>query len=220
VQTVTQQSCQWCAHKLNSGRATRRFTRRRTCPVTSSRQWIHGRDRQDRGRPVDGSGTGSPGSRRSSGRRCEWTCAARWSPRSSARSWPSRSATRSPPSLAPPRSYTRDQQHSSVVCVSVCLYTPIGANGVNWPPWKKMDEKLKNESMQKRVISNKIYETILSNSTRKLLWFEITKMPIRVFLKIVLCNLLYFSAHFRSLLAKKCRGVVNVAMNNYPYGIF
>jgi len=38
--------------------------------------------------------------------------------------------------------------------------------------------------------SNKIYGSSLSNSTQKLLWFEITKMPIAVFKKKILCHLL------------------------------
>jgi len=41
---------------------------------------------------------------------------------------------------------------------------------------------------------------ILSHSTLKLLWFEITKMLIAFLRKnLVLCHLLSFSAHFRSL---------------------
>jgi len=40
---------------------------------------------------------------------------------------------------------------------------------------------------------------MLSNHTRKLLWFEITKMLIAVNL---LCHFLLYSAHFRSLLAQ------------------
>jgi len=41
----------------------------------------------------------------------------------------------------------------------------------------------------KYIFSNKIYDAVLSNSTRKLLWFEITKMLIAV-LKKLLCYLL------------------------------
>jgi len=47
--------------------------------------------------------------------------------------------------------------------------------------------------------SNKIYKRILSNSYRKLLWFEITKMLIAVYEKKLLCHLLQFSAHTRSV---------------------
>jgi len=47
----------------------------------------------------------------------------------------------------------------------------------------------------------KYTETILSNNTRKLLWFEIAKMLIAVKEKI-LCHLLQFSAHFRSLIGR------------------
>ena len=41
----------------------------------------------------------------------------------------------------------------------------------------------------------KYTEEILSNGTRKLLWFEITKMPIAVSEK----KILYYSTHFGSL---------------------
>ena len=41
-------------------------------------------------------------------------------------------------------------------------------------------------------------EAILSNSTRKLLWFEITEVPIAVLKITLLCHLLQFSAHFSS----------------------
>ena len=45
----------------------------------------------------------------------------------------------------------------------------------------------------------KYTEAVLSNSTRKLLWFEMSKMLI-AFKKInLLCQLLQFSAHYRSL---------------------
>jgi len=44
--------------------------------------------------------------------------------------------------------------------------------------------------------SNKIYGSSLSNSTQKLLWFEITKMPIAVFKKK---NLVPFIIIFGSL---------------------
>jgi len=42
-------------------------------------------------------------------------------------------------------------------------------------------------------------QAILSNSTRKLIWFKSTKMLIAVLKIIFWCNLLLFSAHFRSL---------------------
>ena len=46
----------------------------------------------------------------------------------------------------------------------------------------------------------KYTEAILSNSTRKLLWFEISKMTIAVLKINLLCYLLKCSAHFRSQL--------------------
>ena len=49
------------------------------------------------------------------------------------------------------------------------------------------------------IFQIKYTETILSNSTRKLLWFEITKTLIAVQKINLLCYLLQFSAHFRSL---------------------
>jgi len=52
---------------------------------------------------------------------------------------------------------------------------------------------------------NEIFaEAILSNSTRKLSWFEITKMLTAVSKKM-LRYLLYFSAHFRSILSSSHR---------------
>jgi len=45
----------------------------------------------------------------------------------------------------------------------------------------------------------KYTEALLSNSTRKLLRFEISKMLIAVLKIDLLCYLLQFSAHFRSL---------------------
>ena len=45
----------------------------------------------------------------------------------------------------------------------------------------------------------KYAEAVLSNSTRKLLWFEITKMLTAVQEKNLLYHLVYFLAHFYSL---------------------
>jgi len=56
----------------------------------------------------------------------------------------------------------------------------------------------------KYISQIKYAEKVLSNSTQKLLWFEITRMLIAVFRKInLLCHLLKFSAHFRFLCAMK-----------------
>ena len=55
--------------------------------------------------------------------------------------------------------------------------------------------------LKHKYIFQKIYGNNLSNSTRKLLWFEITKMLIAVKQVILLSHLLQFSAHFRSLYA-------------------
>jgi len=52
----------------------------------------------------------------------------------------------------------------------------------------------------KNIFQIKYTEAILSNSTRKLLWFEITEMLIAVKNQNLLCYLLYFSAHVRSIL--------------------
>ena len=67
-------------------------------------------------------------------------------------------------------------------------------------------------------------KTILSNSTRKLLWFEITKMLIRVLKNCIVQFIILFGT-LSFPIGQKCRGVVNVAMNNYPnvvkfHGIF
>jgi len=51
----------------------------------------------------------------------------------------------------------------------------------------------------KYILQIKNSEAILSDSTRKLLWFEITKMLIAVHKINLLCCSLYFSAHFRSI---------------------
>jgi len=51
----------------------------------------------------------------------------------------------------------------------------------------------------KYIFHIKYTEAILSNSTRKLLWFEIGNMLIAVLKINLLCRLLEFSAHFRSL---------------------
>jgi len=52
----------------------------------------------------------------------------------------------------------------------------------------------------KYISQIKYTEAILSNSTRKLLWFEISKMLIAILKMNLLCYLLQFSAHVRSLL--------------------
>jgi len=52
----------------------------------------------------------------------------------------------------------------------------------------------------KYISQIKYTEAILSNSTRKLLWFEIRKMLIAVLKMNLLGYLLQFSAHVRSLL--------------------
>jgi len=61
-------------------------------------------------------------------------------------------------------------------------YNWHGAGSLGWPfPVLKY----------KYISQIKYTETILSNSTRKLLWFEIIKMSIAVFKKkILLCHLL------------------------------
>ena len=43
-------------------------------------------------------------------------------------------------------------------------------------------------------------EAILSNSTHKLLWFEISKMLLAALKINLLCHLLQFMAHFSSVL--------------------
>jgi len=75
----------------------------------------------------------------------------------------------------------------------VCRYNWHSAGSRVWPfPMLKY----------KYIFRIKYTEAILSNSTRKLLWFKITKLLITVFLKKtinLLCYLLQFSAHFRSV---------------------
>ena len=71
----------------------------------------------------------------------------------------------------------------------MCRYIWHSAGSLGWPiPMLKY----KNNTF--------FTEAISSNSTRKLLSFEIIRMPIAGLKKInLLCHLLYFSAHFRSL---------------------
>jgi len=79
---------------------------------------------------------------------------------------------------------------------SVPNQSPIGnesapnAGSLGWPfPMLKY----------KHIFEIKYTEAILSNSTQKLLRFEITEMPIEVKKINLLCYLLQFLAHFRSL---------------------
>ena len=54
-------------------------------------------------------------------------------------------------------------------------------------------------------------EAILSNSTRKLIWFKITKMLIAVKNKFILLFIIIFSADFRSLLCQLSLASLRVA---------
>jgi len=70
----------------------------------------------------------------------------------------------------------------------VCRYKWHSAGSLGWPiPMLKY----------KYIFQIKYTEAILSKSTRKLLWFEITKILIAVL--NIYCPLLQLSAHFRSL---------------------
>ena len=74
----------------------------------------------------------------------------------------------------------------------MCRYNWHSAGSLRWPfPVLKYIEY---------IFHRKYTEAVLSNSTRKLLWPEITEMLTAVQKNInLLCRLLQFSAHFRSL---------------------
>jgi len=81
----------------------------------------------------------------------------------------------------------------------VCRYNWHSAGFLGWP-----FSMLKYQY----IFQIKYTEAILSNSTRKALWFEIIKMLIE---KILLRHLLYFSAHFRSIHFIRCDMVIMLA---------
>ena len=82
----------------------------------------------------------------------------------------------------------------------MCRYNWHSAGFLGWP-FSMMKYKY--------IFEIKYTEAILSNKTRKLLWFEITKMLIALLKSKLIVSFVIISAHFRSLLCANMTTPIN-----------